>query len=74
MYNSPTSQINHVIDVDISSLTSTTKYNFYAVLQSELGDSSIKRISFVTTDISKGIMMKLTFNDIVENLEIVKSL
>ena len=74
MYNSRTAQINHVVSVDIEKLTSETKYNFYAVLESELGDSSISRILFETVDLSKGILMKLTFKDIVENLDIVKSL
>ena len=63
-----------MISVDIEKLTSETKYNFYAVLESELGDSSISRISFETIDLSRGILMKLTFGDIVENLDIVKSL
>lgn len=44
VYNSRTAQINHVVSVDIEKLTSETKYNFYAVLESELGDSSISRI------------------------------
>ena len=74
VYNSPTAQINHLIDVDISKLTSSTKYNFYAVLQSELGNSAISRISFETIDISRGVLMKLTFSNIVQNLDIVKSL
>ena len=74
VYDSPTAQINHVIDVPVEKLTSSTKYNFYAVLKSELGDSRIKRISFRTTELSKGVLMKLTFNDIVSNLLIVKSL
>ena len=37
VYDSPTAQINHVIDVPVEKLTSSTKYNFYAVLKFELG-------------------------------------
>ena len=74
VYDSPTAQINHVIDVPVEKLTSSTKYNFYAVLKSELGNSEIKRITFRTIELSRGVLMKLTFNDIVDNLLVVKSL
>ena len=74
VYNSETAQINYEGVVGLEQLSSSTKYNFYAVLDSELGTSEIKRISFETTDLSKGVLMKLTFNDIDENLDIVKNL
>ena len=63
-----------MVSVEIEKLTSETKYNFYVVQESELGNSSISRVSFETINLSKEILMKLTFKGIVENLDIVKSL
>lgn len=49
VYNSVSSQVNNVIDIQVNKLTSSTRYRFYAVLESELGNSEIKMISFSTT-------------------------
>ena len=74
VYNSQTAQVNYEGVVNLENLFSSTKYNFYAVLDSELGTSDIKRIQFETTSISKGVLMKLTLNSIENNLDIVKAL
>lgn len=74
VYISGTAQINYVAIADLTSLSSSTTYNFYVVFKSELGTSAIKSIQFKTVELSKGVLMKLTFNDIVANLDIVKSL
>lgn len=74
VYVRSTAQINYVGVAEVGKLTSETKYMFYAVLMSELGTSEIKKITFKTTDLSRGIIMKLGFSDIVTQLEIVKAL
>ena len=43
-------------------------------MKSELGTSVIKRVNFETVDLSRGILMKLGFSDIISQLTIVKSL
>lgn len=48
VYSSNSAQINYVANLDLSKLSSSTSYNFYAVLKSELGTSLIKMIQFRT--------------------------
>lgn len=74
VYISNTAQINYLGIVNLSKLSSSTTYNFYTAFSSELGNSTIKMATFKTKDLSKGVLMKLTFNQIVSNLDIVKSL
>jgi len=44
------------------------------ISESTLGQSAIMKKSFKTTDVSKGISMKLSFKSIVDSLTIVKAL
>ena len=55
VYSSNAAQVNYQGIVNLEKLSSSIKYNFYAVLDSELGTSEIKRISFSTSDLSKGV-------------------
>ena len=74
VYSGSIAQINYQGVVQLQKLSSSTKYNFYSIIDSQLGTSDIKMISFSTTTLSKGVLMKLSFDDIVQNLDIVKSL
>jgi hypothetical protein len=58
-------QINYIAIANLSKLNSSKGYIFYAVLKSELGVSIIKTISFKTEKLSKGVLMKLTFGNVV---------
>jgi hypothetical protein len=74
IYSGTASQINYKASIEISRLSPTTDYDIYVVSESTLGQSSIMKKSFKTTDLSKGVVMKLSFKSIVDSLTIVKAL
>ena len=74
VYSSSVSQINHFADIEISKLTSTTKFNLYLFTESNLGQSNVTKFSFETTSLSKGVKMILVLTDIVQPLKIVQAL
>jgi len=74
VYAGIASQINYKTTLQISKLSPTSDYDIYVMSESTLGQSSIMKKSFKTTDISKGIIMKISFKDIVDSLIIVKAL
>lgn len=48
VYTSNIAQINYIAVSNLSKLSSSTNYNFYAVLKTELGISAIKMVQFKT--------------------------
>lgn len=66
--------VNNLGVIKLSGLYSSTNYRIYAVMKSELGVSDISFIEFSTILISKGVLMKLKFSEIISNLVIVKAL
>lgn len=74
VYSGTSAQINYKATISLSKLSPTSDYDIYVICESTLGQSSIMKKSFKTTEISKGIGMKLSFKDIVDSLTIVKAL
>jgi hypothetical protein len=74
IYSSRTNQINFKASINLSRLSPTSGYDIYAFSESTLGQSSILKKSFKTSDISKGIVMRISFKDIIDSLTIVKAL
>ena len=74
IYSGTASQINYKTTIEITKLSPTSEYDIYVMSESTLGESSIMKKSFKTTDLSKGVVMKLSFKSIVDTLTIVKAL
>lgn len=74
IYSGSSSQINYKASISLSKLSPTSDYDIYVISESTLGQSFIMKKSFKTTDLSKGIVMKLSFKSIVDSLTIVKAL
>ena len=74
IYSGVASQINYQATILLRNLSPTSAYNIYVYCESTLGQSVIKQKSFTTTDISKGVLMKLSFSSIVQSLTIVQTL
>jgi hypothetical protein len=74
IYTGTASQINYKAMIDITRLSPSSDYDIYVISESTLGQSGIMMKSFKTTDLSKGVVMKLSFKYIVDSLTIVKAL
>lgn len=74
IYSGSSSQINYRASISISELSPTSDYDIYVIAESTLGESDIVKKTFKTSDLSKGIVMKVSFKSIVESLTIVKAL
>lgn len=74
VYSGSTSQINYKTSISIQNLSPTSDYDIYVISESTLGQSLIKKQSFKTTDLSKGVIMRLSFKEIIDSLTIVKAL
>lgn len=74
IYSGVASQINYQATISLRNLSPTSAYDIYVYCESTLGQSVIKQKSFTTTDISKGVLMKLSFSSIVQSLTIVQTL
>lgn len=72
--SSKTAQINYVATAQISSLSQSTNYVFYAISRNNLGTSEIKFLNFTTTGISRGVQLRLYFTTVVVNLQLVNYL
>lgn len=69
-----TAQVNYISTVEITGLSQSSKYVFYAVSNSNLGTSPIYSINFDTTLLSNGAQMTLYFSSIVGSLDLVNAL
>ena len=74
IYTGTSSQINYKAKIEITKLSPSSDYDIYVISESTLGQSAIMMKSFKTTDLSKGVVMKLSFKSIVDSLTIVKAL
>lgn len=74
IYSGFASKINFKALVEIQKLSPNLQYDIYVISESTLGQSTIMKKSFKTTDLSKGIVMRLSFKNIVDSLTIVKAL
>ncbi len=74
IYTGTASQINFKATIEITRLSPSSDYDIYVISESTLGQSGIMKKSFKTTDLSKGVVMKLSFKYIVDSLTIVKAL
>lgn len=74
VYSGSASQINFKATISITNLSPTSDYDIYVISESTLGQSSIMKKSFKTTDLSKGVVMRLSFKSIIDSLTIVKAL
>lgn len=74
VYSGSASQINYKATLSVTNLSPTSDYDIYIISESTLGQSNIMKKSFKTTDLSKGVVMKLSFKNIIDSLTIVKAL
>lgn len=74
VYSGSASQINFRASISIINLSPTSDYDIYVISESTLGQSAIMKKSFKTTNLSKGVVMRLSFKSIIDSLTIVKAL
>lgn len=74
VYSGSASQINFKANISITNLSPTSDYDIYVISESTLGQSAIMKKSFKTTDLSKGVVLRLSFKSIIDSLTIVKAL